>query len=380
MYDSASLALIKKVVDDINYLNKTNESFDKIKGQVGFGITSNKSAISELSKISSQFDLKKGIFPLELNKKSNIYSTFQNKKLQESISDIYLSLDYNFNKFKLEKGNNDSIYSYKEVKNSLMWEGFTFLNRFTNSYLNIDQRYEGGIGILFNIYSLRKLKKEGDQTIRKIKDLHFENGGNNLSRCIDSICEITKFQKLSEKELDELAESKLAMMSSIIKQNFKFRFALLSGIYFESESASISNKIEFAGKIDSLFSISVDPTTKLRWEIRPTLELQLLEFIKLRFDYYFKMRLFGGSDIVHYRDAATSSDNLIDKRSDNFHELISKIEFNINDKISISTRLNFYKDFAPKRIFLFDPVKLKPILIVGQDLNRFLDFTFNYKF
>ncbi len=66
------------------------------------------------------------------------------------------------------------IINRAERKNSGLWfETFAFINRFGNSFLGIDQRYESGGGFIFNHFSAGNLTKKGSSNKNSIDKLPY---------------------------------------------------------------------------------------------------------------------------------------------------------------------------------------------------------------
>ena len=95
---------------------------------------------------------------------------------------------------------------------------------------------------------------------------------------------------------------------SIRKENAKFRFGLLVGAFAEIEQISVSDSLDTdAGTM--YFSEDFETTARMRWEIRPTVDLNFNNIMILKVRPYFKLPMIpneweavvDGEKVVDYR-------------------------------------------------------------------------------
>ena len=181
---------------------KQIQTENKINGTLGFGLTLQNSQNQDLSQFKVSANVSRGFFPGEFEFKSEINVQVQDGRFIENLSNLSMSYDHH-------------------IGSDLTYEGYTFLKRTSNNFLNIDQRYEVGAGLIWNfilsgrnitkqedilsnskqdenIERLRKrrLTSEGFKKIKAIRAYKPKNGkglsenpkDDELELCIDGVC------------------------------------------------------------------------------------------------------------------------------------------------------------------------------------------------
>jgi len=342
----------------LKFYRKIEQSETKLNGKAKFGFTGNESDLNNIFRINAGVEIDNGLYPFELDLKSNFQTLIKNGVFEENLSDIDISFDY-----------------HPKVGNGLFFETFVFLTRFNNTYLGIDQRYEAGTGIILNLFSTKKLTPKGVDNRDELEKLpEYKIVNDNLWKCFDQCTNIGEFKnyKLNEEQLDYLEQKRYAYDKANKKKYSKWRLALLAAIYHENEKAKLERRMLF-NSIDSLFTAEFNATNKLRWELRPTLVYKPDDIFTIKFYPYFKFPLTQRLDIVKF------DNNTFDERVDKFYDIQTSIGAKVTKNISVTIRYRYLKDFAPKRKYELN-ANNEPILILGQQVNRFYNIDFSFGF
>lgn len=374
-----------------NFLKTINDQLEiekKVNTNLKFGVTGSNSQNRDLTQFNIGAELKQGFFPGELKFKSDLNIQFQDGEFVENFSDLNMSYDIH-------------------IGNDLRYEGYAFLKRSVNNFLNIDQRYEAGVGGIFNIVtSSRNLYKRDTVEIKKsltIKGVGRKKLLNLLRYKIDNktIADGDEFVELVMKELYEaiknrkidsltrrgidtteaetivkaiFPKSKITskkefykrirktVLSSIEKKAFKVRLSFLGGINYESERTSEMINI-IGSEIDTTFA----PTNLFRAVVAPRLQLNIDQFT-FSSRCFLKMAISEGD----YRNVVmnateTLRDSKIDYRLEWFNSAVIKI----TEKLSVEATYKYVHINAPKRIYIDDEL--------FSAANRFNNFNLGFK-
>ena len=364
-----------------------------ITGVLGFGLNLKNSQNTDLTQFSVSADISKGYFPGDLSFKSAVNIQVQNGQFVENLSDLTMTYDHH-------------------IGNDLNYEMYAFLKRSSNNFLNIDQRYEIGVGGVWNVIlsgkDLQKFEKKFDDKITAISkqettteakeaaikkaerirrkglrrrltkrglgnydkihafDISGEKltGGSNedfLQLCNDTLCEKPNFSL----ETEEVAQFKKGLnrsMNSVIKHGTKVRVSLLAGVNYESERTSDSLKVF---RRDSIRKESFAPVTLFRVVVAPIVKV-IIDKVTLKSRCYFKV---GISDSDY--ESVVKKDDFEDSRVDMRIEWTNSATIAFTDKISLAGSLNYTHINAPRRQFY---EQISGEMGLYKAANRFLDF------
>lgn len=344
----------------LKFYRSFNEEETKLNGKSTFGFSGNESELNNIFKINAGVQIDKGIYPYELDLKSNFQTLINNGEFQENVSDIDISLDY-----------------HPKVGNGLVLETYVFLSRFNNTYLGIEQRYEAGTGFVINFFTTRHLTSTGQSNKRnldKLPDYKLVQG--NVWKCYNEVCHRVSGDQntfsVTEDEIAFLDDIRYNYDKANKKKYAKLRLALLAGIYYENEKARIEQQL-MLNNGDSLYVEEFDATNKLRWELRPTLVLRPTDIFTIKLYPYFKLPLRKWMDVVRF------DENTVDERIDMFYDFQASITTKVTENISVNVNYRYLKDFAPKRSYQLD-ANNQPQLRVGQETNSFYSIDFSFGF
>ncbi|MFQ5572198.1 MAG: hypothetical protein ACE5G0_21185, partial [Rhodothermales bacterium] len=314
----ASCKAAKEFWDLLLVLQKDEHEQHKLKGKAGFGFHSDETSgesSSEFHNVNASVNLSRGSYPGELNVTSKIDVTIKGGKFSENVSILNLTYDY-----------------YPRP-----WlEGFVFVDRLNNSFLEIDQRYEVGGGVVLDSNPWTLLLKDrhiltgagrdlldslavsGTTRVFGYKENHptrNESAWKDPAWFDCYVKAVTKTARPSREQREKHRKEVKRLMSrlhdrwsqvkeGVRKQYARLRGALLVGAFMELEKATLAVKDTAANKEVSL---PLKGTQTFRWELRPTLALRLTDALKLRGDYYYKGS-FKGQQWFFHKDADYRTD------------------------------------------------------------------------
>lgn len=342
----------------LDFYRKFEQRETRLNGRAAFGFTGNASDLNQIFKIHAGVSIDKGLYPLELDLKSNYQTVIKNGVFEENVSDIDISMDY-----------------HPRVGNGLFLETFVFLKRFNNTYLGIDQRFEAGTGVIFNLYSTENLTPTGAKNRNNLSKLRkYQLVDGSLWKCYHACTNIGSLgkYKLSTDQIQAIDSKRYDYDKANKKKYAKWRIALLVGVYYENEKARLERQILF-NEVPTVFNTAFNTTNKLRWELRPTIVYKPDDIFTFRLYPYFKFPLTQVYDIVRY------DEQTFDKRLDQFYDIQASMSMRIHRNIAVGIRYRYLRDLAPKRMYLLDANNL-PTLIIGQEYNNYYNIDFSFGF
>jgi len=356
-YTIGSIKYIKKdLLEYLLLIRKQEEIQNTFTGKLNFGIENNDSKDLEITRIDVGVHLKRGTFPGEFKFDSNVNLQLRDTKLVENLSTLGMSYDHHFS-------------------NKLDYEGYGFIKRSSNDYLNINQRYEVGIGIVRNIYlSGKKYKKvtennrltkvgkeEYDTFYKKDKDINIDN----LTICNDTICQLIQF---NEKEKKAFRTSSERALQSLRKRKSRIRISVLAGINYEIEKTNDSVKL-YNNSLNPKKN-NFDPTNLVRFVLGPNLDLNINE-LTFNTRAYLKLGISEGelNDKVIFNNLRSTKTNY-------------RIEWSTTASVKLTSKIGFRGTFlyeyinAPKREYFDASVNNQPVNIqLFSAADRFTKFT-----
>ncbi|MEM1056311.1 MAG: hypothetical protein AAGI52_12365 [Bacteroidota bacterium] len=228
--------------------------------------------------IATSASLSRGRYPLELDLNTSVaLARTESGVINEAISSLFFSVDQNLDRSWLE--------------------GYAFLERSSDAFLSIDQRYETGAGLVFN--ARVGLTQKGRDLERRLLYGSSEPADSiwaetsSWTGCLDAVAGV---QGLSEEAsqarvraaLKNLEQASLVARRSVAEGEPLVRLALLVGVQGEVEQA----------RIDGFESSD----RGFRAVVRPTVAIEPLDGIRLRADYYLNIALSGFSDPETFRE------------------------------------------------------------------------------
>ena len=352
-------------------VEKTENSFT---GKFNFGLTLNNSQNSDITQFNIAANIKRGFFPGEFKFNSELNIQLQNNTFIENFSDLSMSYDHH-------------------IGRKISWEGYTFLKRSTNNFLNIGQRYEVGVGGVWNIFlsgkgatpdnpkkNKRRLTEKGKAEFEKIIVFKISDDSLNLrpeknDEFIDYLCneEICKTIALKEEQKELLKNSLNRVVKSVQKKESKIRCAFLLGFNYETEKTN--DDLQLFGNSSEPLIRSFDPSKLFRLVAGPIVDFQLDQF-SLNSRMYFKP---GISDDDFKNTVYSVEDTTIrDRKIDYRIEWNNSASIKFSKNISITASYRFIHINAPRRSIEIE----NGSTVLYSAANRFnnLKMGFEYKF
>ncbi|MEZ5023713.1 MAG: hypothetical protein R2728_10725 [Chitinophagales bacterium] len=321
-------------IENLKAFQNTIKSIVDIKGAksfsgnavMGFNGETTREDDNSLFNLFGGINLDWVLYPGELNLYTLFGVTLADKKLQENVSRIDISYDY----------------LQTKVGNGLMLENYVYINRSTDAFLGIDQRYELGGGFILNHW-IDKLN--GDP--------------NKFSRPLKSEVEISEWQnvldsKVTDEDIDHLKSDFQEAYNKNKKSNSKLRIALLTGIFFELQQTSVRD------------SIILDPTYNFRWVMRPTMDIKLKDGWKVSLRPYFKMPM-----PWEWQDVVSDSFGNKSARADFLVDFTGRITTQLaSQRVEIGFIYNVVYDNAAPRIYIENTNEGTSRLLKNNDLHQ----------
>jgi len=341
----------------MNYLNAFTSNEEALNGGVEFGFSGDETELQNLLQINAGVNIDYGNYPYQLDFSTSIQTVINNGIFQENVSNIDISFDY----------------SHVNAGNGLWLENYILLRRFSDNYLGINQRYETGLGFIFN-YRSKGLTPDGTKIENELnRKPTFKTNGDDLIVCYEEICKRSNnLQKLSKEECNAITKTrKVYRNANRVKYN-RLRLALLLGVFYEIDQSIAQNNLQVNGQ-DSLFTVTFPTQTFVRWVLRPTFEFQPNDMLKIKINPYLKFPL--GS----VNQSEVRLNNLVDIRNDYFIDLQTSISAKVSKKISFGISYQYLYDNAPNRAFISDGFST-PQLLVGQKSHHIYQMNFGFNF
>ena len=353
--DSQSMA-IHRFWDIFRDTRDTEIENNRLRGRASFGFLGNSNSESEIYRINGGIHIESGSFPQDFEFSTLLNIQIDNGQLQENLSNLRISYD----RF------------LKNKRDPFRYEGYSFINRRSDQFMGISQRYELGAGIITAFWK----KKLHDRSQARYDKYHREviqwraKGPNAVDVTVRGYPSYT-WTGIDSSAFETLHDSRERIANTIIKKRSPLRLGLLIGVFYEVESASASDELLTAGGPE-MFTRNFEVTNRFRWEIRPSVNWRLSE------DVYFKVAPFFKFPFPHEWKTQVGDEMLIDARLDLFADLI----FSLQDNFTLSIDYNFYYDFAPASMLLNDVTGPdgQPLYLTAERRHHFVSFAVGYQF
>jgi hypothetical protein len=364
--DANKRAIIEDFWTCIHELDKMDQRQRRLNGRAGFGFSGDQSGSQSLYKIDGMINGSRGIYPGELTFTSSIGMVLNNGKFSENVSNIYMAYNY-----------------HPQWGDSLSTENFIFLKRFTDAFLGVEQRYELGGGIILAKYS-KNLTDRGKKLKKNLNKVEFSAENFDPDHGIWNLCS----QYCARYNTDFVTEDDVKTIERVQKNgNFslrklftKFRLGMLLGVFLETEKINTAFLTTSNGSVP--LPVSFDPSQRVRWEFRPTLDVRPGDSWSFKVRPYFKMPMpwQWNQTVVGPNGAkSTLEDYRIDLESSMTIGLDDFIDTQ-NKNVDFIMMYNVYYDHAPARIFTTDTNTGVPILVSAPTRHSQFSFSFRVEF
>lgn len=401
--DSLELIKYSKFSNYIEKLRTGTKNLNKTSGKIDLSFKGNDNYnTQDRFDFVSSLKLVKGSYPYKIKLNAMISAQFINGTLQENISAFHMGFDFHLKDKKKVK----QLYNnLKYVKDNLLWEGYVYADRYSNQYLNIEQKYEIGSGFIINFYSGRKVRestlsnsnlarkidkkslkhlvKEGQEELQKIYSTRVKVDSTYVMLTNEKSAEIIDYPNFTSNDSITIYNEFSSLSNALRKKYSKTRFALLTGLFYEIEKGNARDSIRLSNGETKLFTEKVPTTNFLRWQIRPTFEYYTGAF-ELKLKPYFKLPMPWDwiSEEVYEPENQSSEIQESNRRFDLLIDLQFSMAYYISQKFSINFQVRHIFDNAPKRTYLDNrnsPELLENIVLLTANSNHtFFNFSLGY--
>lgn len=320
-----SLKVYLKNLEAIKTL-KAQKSFSG-KAIIGFNGETTRDEGNSLFNLFGGINLDWDLYPGELDFYTAFGVTYTDGKLQENVSRIDISYDY----------------LQTNVSNGLLLENYVYINRTTDAYLGFDQRYELGGGIILNHWINRLIAPNDELLSKPIKTEQEIQSWNSI---------LSDNSQFDEDDFDALQTDFKEAYNKNRVANSKLRLALLAGIFFELEKATVNDTYDL-------------PTVyHFRWALRPTMDIHLRDGWKMSLRPYIKLPM-----PWEWQDKVVSENGLTSARADLLVDFSATLSTKLLSKrVEIGFTYNILFDNAPPRIYVEEDNQTT--LAINNDLHQ----------
>lgn len=213
----------------LKYMIQDELDQKKMTGSVGFGLNTDNAGDNSQYRLSTGFELNRGTYPERLEVSSDVEVTLNNGLLLEEVSNLVVSYDRRIS---------DWVESYG------------FVRRHSDNYMSVDERYELGVGLVFEKYT-GKLSDKGESILR---DLDLPLSDTIPLEIIEkSLSNAADFNSLDLEEIaDRIEDQREYAEGSFDSQYSGLRLAFLAGFNGEIEQNTLSETFNVPTSIDSV--------------------------------------------------------------------------------------------------------------------------------
>ena len=282
----------------LGFLNTKDEELRRLNISVGAGFKGDRAGEKELFKLDIKSEISKGIYPNEFRFKAGATTQLKNDELQEDVSSLMVNYDHHFKPW---------------------LEAYGFVERFSDSYLSIQQRYEIGAGINFKLDLLNTTKKINNEldSIRNKSEKDYKEYRNIHGNITDEVYE--KFRaylknldegspdkelkidtKLLRNKLKELEDEENRIKQAFKRKHAKLSVGLAMTLFSELERAKIEtffdeikeeNGEQVIQEATETTPILLDGEQRFRFVLRPLVVIRPTDDLTLMAFKYFKYPL-----------------------------------------------------------------------------------------
>jgi len=117
--------------EGLRFLRDEEDRQRSLKADISFGLTGDEAGDQSLFRLNTGIGLSRGVFPSEVSVVTRVFLQLRDGQLQEDVTSLQISYDYH--------GSHHVEY-------------FAFAERFSDSFLSIQQRYEVGLGARVGVH------------------------------------------------------------------------------------------------------------------------------------------------------------------------------------------------------------------------------------
>lgn len=377
---TADTLALRAYFKGLKAIKKSWEDQRQMTGKTTIGYNGDFQPGNDLFKMFGSVELSRGSFPSQLRVAAGVAITLQNGEFQENISEVRISYNYHPNvSAATSYARRDSLEKVRKgtsiikERDRLRWENFSYLSRFSDNFLNIEQRYELVLGRVLAWYSdaLQEKVVKKETQIGKVL-LH-----DTLAvRPVNRIARAMMADTLSKDDLEAIREAHNRAKATLQKDGSKWRTGILFGVMGEVERNGTVKDSLFVGDVLTAFSYAPETTMRLRFEMRPFVRWSPTHRFTVKWNPYFVLPTWDMTSIVTGK--TLGGEEYEDRRYD--WRLDSQFEVSIamdndddasNKEVSMGLSYRVLYDHAPARSFTgaYDERGI-PLLVSSPDVHN----------
>lgn len=321
-YQTAALgSLDRSFWQALSFLRAEEDRQRALKADIMFGLSGDEAGQKSLFKLNTGISLSRGVFPSELTVVSRFLLTVRDNVLQEEVTSLAITYDYHTsNKF----------------------EYFAFAERFTDSFLSIQNRYEigfgGRIGKDFGYVGTQQVADAIKTVEQQISPIQTALAAGR--RAGDPVPDVAAYQRAAH-NLDHINRDNQSRLFLGIAAS---AFAELERAEMEAISIPVTGSVSASDQIKS--KVLLDSEHRYRLSIRPTIKFRPSPQVELIVFPYWKLPLDGD------RYVDTPSGRRLDYRRD----VLSQMTWSIKqgqtglENVDVIFSFNHFFDNVPPRL------------------------------
>lgn len=370
-HDKNQRKTINEFWSTIDFLREKEQEQKSLKGSTKFSLNGDQSGNDKLYRYGAGINFTRGNYPSKLTLASEIGMTLNNGTVREDVSSLHISYDYH-----------PTNWNRHWVRDSLRIQEYIFVDRYSDNFLGIDQRYELGCGLIVASWSKRLTEKGGSES-KRLNQFIFDPADYDasiLKECVRKCYEIDTLSMPSWGDIEILKNAQNRARTALKKEYSTLRVGFLLGAFFETEKITIKDTLETSTGDKQFISQSLTATQKLKWEVRPTIVWQLSDRFALSIRPYFKFGLPGR----WYSNVRSETGDRFDKKVDSRVDVQSSIRIKFSSGedfqsslLGIELSYRYLYDNAPGRVFIRQPGSTdKMLLVKAQNTHHIVRFSF----
>jgi hypothetical protein len=311
----------------LSFLRQEEDRQRSLKADISFGLTGDEAGERSLFKLNTGITLSRGVFPSEVTVVSKLGLQQRDGQLQEDVTTLLISYDY---------------HTTGHV------EYFAFAERFTDSFLSIQQRYEVGFGLRFGRHFGHV---PGWARTRRILD-EFEASLPSARQAVSTLSEEARRElpALGPGATDGLPRAKERLEHALRDRAARLFLGFVASAFAELERAEIdvvSAPAAGSSEPAATIKVPVPATQRYRLSLRPSIVVRPTDEIEIVVHPYFKVPL-DGSQRVTMPDGS--------RRLDYRRDVISAMEWTIKEEqtglesVGFVLNVNHYFDNTPPSV------------------------------
>jgi len=253
---------------------KQYQDRDKYKGDVNLSLAGYQSSEAEFFPLDLGFSVRRDRYPDEIRANFSTSIIYQNGRLEESVNSALLNYDYN-------------LHDWVEI--------YAFGERFSNSYLSIDERYEIGIGAKFQY--IGPLFKKSAVKLQQTKKVW----GNMIDTLNPTIRALTRSAGFDPDTSLNNGKDWSNFEKGYREKESRLEISLALSLFYEIEKASLETILP--GET-SATTFEIDQSPVYRGVFRPGIRYYFTPFISGYVLSYFKRKLAEEADWRNYTFAS----------------------------------------------------------------------------